>query len=476
MRYESSQQGLSRHFLPVQQCSAASGLTPASVYRFLEERERISLHDLSVIRKNQRDAAESAETSNGEARSVAARSFTLFSVRHSSCARGAELRLSLRLCECYITDISSHPIVACASSIMGAVCSRSSNHRTMSGTSSRKKDHVDLCVNAQVGFLEKTTGLEYWDFVHNALPELDISDIDTSVIFLRRGLSMPLLISGMTGGYEDAERINGDLAEVCQDLRIAIGAGSMRQALENNSFHASWRILRKNAPDVPVLANIGAAEVARMPNAAQAEALVDLLQADALVVHSNPLQEFLQPEGDTRFRGVLEGLHMLCSSLDVPVMLKEVGAGISPEVAQRVRDVGVQWIDVAGAGGTSWAGVEMLRRDDDIEISPAFREWGIPTAEALEAFRRHPVPDLGIIASGGIADGLAIAKCIALGADMAASARPLLTALFEGGIDALHRRILGWKHDLTGAMFLTGSASLAELQRAPLIQRQILST
>ncbi len=346
----------------------------------------------------------------------------------------------------------------------------------MSETSSRKQEHVDLCVNAQVAFVSKRTGFEAWDYIHNALPEIDAADIDTGTEFLGRRLSFPLLVTGMTGGYDDAERINGALAEVCQDVGIAIGAGSMRQALENDSFHASWKVLRRNAPGVPVLANIGAPEVARMHDTAQAEFLVELIEADALVVHTNPLQEFLQPEGDTRFHGVLDGLRMLCSRLSVPVILKEVGAGISADVARRAYDVGIRCIDVAGAGGTSWAGVEMLRRGSDIEVADGFRDWGIPTSEALLAMRSDKPGDLRLIASGGIADGLAIAKCITLGADLAGSARPLLTAMFDGGTDALRRRILSWKHDLTGAMFLTGCRSLAELRRAPIIQRTSAST
>lgn len=338
----------------------------------------------------------------------------------------------------------------------------------MSNTPSRKKDHVDLCVNEQVSFRGKSNGLERWEFVHNALPELDIDDIDPSTEFLGSRLSFPLLVTGMTGGYADAQRINGALAEVCQDLRIAIGAGSMRQALENETFHETYRVLRRNGPDIPVLANIGAVEVAAMRDARPAAYLVDLLQADALVVHANPLQEFLQPEGESRFRGVLDRLAMLVRELDVPVVLKEVGAGISREVAMRAHEVGVRWIDVAGAGGTSWAGVEMLRRAGGCEVSPQFWDWGIPTADALEELRFNRPTDLNLIASGGINDGVMIAKTLALGAQLAGAARPLLTALVDGGIDGLRDRLCGWKRDLLGAMFLTGADSVEQLRRRPI--------
>lgn len=341
----------------------------------------------------------------------------------------------------------------------------------MSRTTSRKKDHVDLCVNEQVSFRGKTNGLEEWYFQHNALPEINVEDIDTSTDFLGKTLSFPLLISGMTGGYAEAERINGDLAEVAEDLRLAIGAGSMRQALENDTFHESYRIMRRNAPTIPILANIGAVEVAAMEDARPAQYLVELIEADALVVHTNPLQEFLQPEGEARFRGVLEGLQLLVRNLPVPVILKEVGAGISREAAMRAHEVGVQWIDVAGAGGTSWAGVEMLRRGEGCEISQEFWDWGIPTAQALIELRINRPEDMRVIASGGITDGVMIAKCLALGAEIAGSARPLLTALMKGGPDALRSRLCGWKRDLLGVMFLTGASDLRRLRRAPICKR-----
>ena len=341
----------------------------------------------------------------------------------------------------------------------------------MSKTSSRKKDHVDLCVNEQVSFRGKTNGLEEWYFQHNALPEINVEDIDTSTTFLGKTLSFPLLVSGMTGGYAEAERINGDLAEVAEDLRLAIGAGSMRQALENDTFHESYRIMRRNAPTIPILANIGAVEVAAMEDARPAQYLVELIEADALVVHTNPLQEFLQPEGEARFRGVLEGLQLLVRDLPVPVILKEVGAGISREAAMRAHEIGVQWIDVAGAGGTSWAGVEMLRRGEGCEISQEFWDWGIPTAQTLEELRINRPEDMHVIASGGITDGVMIAKCLALGAEIAGSARPLLTALMKGGPDALRSRLCGWKRDLLGVMFLTGASDLSRLRRAPICKR-----
>jgi isopentenyl-diphosphate delta-isomerase len=336
---------------------------------------------------------------------------------------------------------------------------------------SRKRDHVDLVLTREVGFAGKTNGLELWEFEHNALPELDLSDVDPSVEFLGRRLSFPLLITGMTGGYADAERWNAMLAEACQEERIALGVGSQRQALESDRFGESWRVARRLAPDVPILANIGAAEVARPDVRARLPALVESLGADALAVHCNPLQEFLQPEGDPRFRGVLDGIAELVRTLAVPVCAKEVGAGISASVARRLFDAGVRFVDVSGAGGTSWARIETMRRGDADEISPAFRDWGIPTADAIRAVARIAPADATLIASGGIADGVAIAVAIALGAHLAGAARPMLLALRDGGSAALLRRIRGWKNDLRGVMCLAGAPGIPQLRSTAVHRR-----
>jgi isopentenyl-diphosphate delta-isomerase len=234
----------------------------------------------------------------------------------------------------------------------------------MSKTSSRKQEHVEAVLHQNVLFKRKTAGFEQWDFVHNALPELNFADIDTSITFLGKRLSLPLMISCMTGGYKDAERINRGLAEVCEEKRIAMGVGSQRQAMEDETFHRSFSVAREAAPSIPFVSNIGAAEVAKKPNLTKLRRIIDLIQADALAVHLNPLQELLQPEGSPNFRGVLAGIERLEKSLGVPIIVKEVGAGISADVARRLLNVGVHIIDVAGAGGTSWAGVEILRSNN----------------------------------------------------------------------------------------------------------------
>lgn len=335
-------------------------------------------------------------------------------------------------------------------------------------TPSRKKQHVQLTVSRDVAFQSKSAGLRHLEFVNNALPELNLSEIDTSTEFLGRRLSAPIMVSSMTGGYREALRINRFLAEACEELGLAMGVGSQRQALEDTQFHRTFSVVREVAPSIPITGNIGATEVASLKNIDGIKRLVDLIRADAFAVHLNPLQEFLQPEGNTNFRGVLSGITKLVRELPVPVIAKEIGAGISPDVARRLLDAGVKHIDVAGAGGTSWAGVEILRSKDD-SLAASFWDWGIPTAEAVRSVAMlKSTRAFTLIASGGVASGLDVAKCIALGADVAAAARPILKSLHTGSINGVRGLLQRWIFELRGAMFLTGSANIAALQRAPL--------
>jgi isopentenyl-diphosphate delta-isomerase len=351
-------------------------------------------------------------------------------------------------------------------------------------TSTRKQEHVALTLAKDVSFRCKTAGFERFEFQHNALPELDFSDVDPSTTFLGKKLSFPFVISSMTGGYDDATRINRQLAEVCAEKQIAMGVGSQRQALEDKKFHRSFSVVREVAPAIPVFGNIGAAEVAKLKDASKVKRLADLIQANAFAVHLNPLQELLQPEGDPHFRGVLNGIEMLVKELSIPVIVKEIGAGISLTVAKRLLDAGVRIIDVAGAGGTSWAGVEILRgskrsrgeksaRKQSGDPNDVFWDWGIPTVDALRQVRglKMQMPTLTIIASGGVTNGLDIGKSIAFGADLAGSARPMLKALETGGKELLLATLSHWEHQLKGAMFLTGSRTIQDLQRQQMVLR-----
>jgi isopentenyl-diphosphate delta-isomerase len=350
-------------------------------------------------------------------------------------------------------------------------------------TSSRKQQHVELTVTRDVNFRTKTAGFERWEFLHNALPELNFADVDPSCSFLGKTMALPLIISSMTGGYGDAARINRQLAEVCRERKIGMGVGSQRQALENSDFHRSYSIVRETAPEIPIIGNIGAAEVARLRDISPVLKLSEMIKADAFAVHLNPLQELLQPEGSPEFAGVLKGIELLVKNLRLPIIVKEIGAGISANVARRLLAVGVTMIDVAGSGGTSWAGVEILRRRKQAsgrhtsnarageDYAAQFWDWGIPTADALRQVSslKDQHPSLKVISSGGIQNGMDIAKSLAFGADLAGMARPMLIALESGGVQALNRLIDKIEMELKGVMFLTGSKSLPDLQRQQLI-------
>lgn len=345
-------------------------------------------------------------------------------------------------------------------------------------TAERKHSHVDVCLNRDVCFDRQDTGLDSWRFEHNATPEIDASEIDPGTEFLGRRTGLPLMISSMTGGYGDALELNRTLAETAEIFGIPLGVGSMRQAIEGRSHRDSFSIVRKSAPTIPVYANIGAPEVAAGLSRGQIDTMLDLIEADALIVHLNPAQELFQPEGSTAFRGFLDRLHTITTTISVPVIAKEVGCGITAAVAAKLADAGVRAVDVAGAGGISWQKVEEFRYIDrfgqDERFSPSalgeLLNWGMPTSECLTEIamlkqRRPEYRSLNIVASGGIRNGLHIAKSIALGADIAASARELLKALHAG---VLEQTIRMWENDLRAAMFLTGSATIEELKKAPI--------
>ncbi|MBM3162095.1 MAG: type 2 isopentenyl-diphosphate Delta-isomerase [Chlorobi bacterium] len=347
-------------------------------------------------------------------------------------------------------------------------------------TIERKHSHVELCLHADVRFDRKTSGFEQFDFRHNALPEIRFSDVELSTTFLGRKIGAPLMISSMTGGYDEALRLNRRFAEAAEHFGIPLGIGSMRQALENSSKRETFSVVRKYAPSVPVFANIGAPEVAGGLAESDMHTLVELVEADALIVHLNAAQELFQPEGNTDFRHVLDQLERLCATVPVPVIAKEVGCGISGECAQKLLDTGVRVIDVAGAGGISWQKVEELRylqqAGEENRFSPeALTEllnWGIPTArciiEVAELKKLPGCAPFDIIASGGISSGMDIAKSLALGAGIAASAGRLLVSVHEG---KLEETIETWLNDLRAVMFLTGSASPEQLQKQHLTSK-----
>ena len=337
-------------------------------------------------------------------------------------------------------------------------------------TPGRKKDHVDICLTEDVAYHEKTAGFERIEFIHNALPELDLKEIDTSTSFLKKKLSFPLMITGMTGGYDGAIKINGDLALVCEEKKLALGLGSQRQALEDDSQLESYNIVRKNAPTIPIIGNIGAAQIVKGLDMKRLQKLLDDIEADALAVHLNALQEAVQFEGDVNFSGVLNGIAKLIKKLKIPVIAKETGAGISYSAAKRLYEIGVEYIDVSGSGGTSWSAVESFRKhkgdssEDKNRLAKKFRNWGIPTVTCIQDVSQ--IKRITVIASGGIKDGVDIAKSIALGATVAGMARPLLKVLMENGTQELGNEVDFIQKELKLAMFLTGSKNMRKLRKA----------
>lgn len=336
---------------------------------------------------------------------------------------------------------------------------------------SRKQDHVRIVVEENAGFKTKTAGWELFEPEYNALPELNADQIDLSTSFLGKDLRMPLMMTGMTGGYGDAVRINAALARACQSAGIAMGLGSQRQALHSSAYHESFTIARKEAPGVPLLANIGAAEIAGADGVDNAQRVVDLVQADAVAIHLNALQELLQPEGSPTFHGVLAGIEKCVQKLSVPVVVKEVGAGISANVAKRLLQAGVRILDVAGAGGTSWAGVE-LQRSSATHMQELW-DAGIPTAKCVREVTalRDSHTSFVCIASGGILSGFDAAKALALGADLAGAARPFIKALEQGGEENLRVCLDQWKEQMRAVMFIAGVKRVDQLRTVALRDR-----
>ena len=333
-------------------------------------------------------------------------------------------------------------------------------------TAQRKSDHIRVNLEEDVGS-GLSTGLEHLRFEHNALPELDLHAVDTRLSFLGRQLRAPLLISSMTGGTAEAGRINRNLAEAAQETGVGMGLGSQRAAIEDPALAETFNI-RDFAPDVLLFANLGAVQLNYGYGPAEAQRAADMVRADALVLHLNPLQEALQPEGDVNFNGLLLKIEKICRGLTVPVVVKEVGWGISPSVARRLVGAGVAAIDVAGAGGTSWSQVEMHRAQDPKQaaLAAAFVDWGIPTAQALVDLRRA-MPEVPLIASGGLRGGIDLAKALALGAKIGAMAGPFLRAAVESTEDVIEL-IERTVNELRIAMFATGSSDLSALSNAKL--------
>jgi isopentenyl-diphosphate delta-isomerase len=340
---------------------------------------------------------------------------------------------------------------------------------TSAQTQNRKADHIRICLEDNVQSPVITTGLEKYRFTHTCLPEIDGKDIDVSTTFLGKHLHAPLLISSMTGGTEQAGIINRRLAEVAQEYKLAMGVGSVRVAVEKPQVANTFAV-RKYAPDILLFANLGAVQLNYDYGIDECLRIIDLVEADALILHINPLQEFIQPRGDTNFHGLLDKISNLCNNLPVPVIAKEVGNGISATMAEKLIAVGVQAIDVAGAGGTSWAMVESERAETVLQrrLGQTFGDWGIPTADCIASIREHD-PNVPLIASGGLRNGLDVAKAIALGADIAGLAMPFLkaAAVSEAAVVELTEVLIA---EITTVLFCTANTNLYKLKQSQNLQ------
>lgn len=333
--------------------------------------------------------------------------------------------------------------------------------------SQRKADHIQINLdeNVRSGL---TTGLERYRFVHQALPDLDLKRINTTLSLFGKTLSAPILISSMTGGTEAAATLNLRLAEAAQESGLAMGVGSQRAALEHPELAKTFQV-RKVAPDILLFANLGAVQLNYGYGIDECRRAVEMIQADALILHLNPLQEAVQAGGDTNFAGLAKKIEEVCKKLEVPVIAKEVGWGISERTAKILADCGVAAIDVAGAGGTSWSQVEMHRAEDeyDQQLAATFVGWGIPTAESILNVKRA-VPGALIFASGGLKDGLDIAKCIALGATLGGMAGQFLKAAAISTEKAVEMMRLT-KKQIEVTMFAAGVGSLEGLKAGKLV-------
>lgn len=338
-------------------------------------------------------------------------------------------------------------------------------------TQERKIDHIKICLEENVQARHVTTGFEDIFFVHRALPEIDKDKIDLSTKVFNHEFSAPIIVGAMTGGTSEATKINAAIAEAVQKLGLGMGVGSQRVAIEDEKLKESFVITRKKAPTAFLIANIGASQLVKGYGLKETKTAVEMIDANALAIHLNPLQEVIQPEGETNFVGVLQKIEEITKALEIPVIVKETGAGISAEVAKKLEAIGVKGIDVAGAGGTSWAAVEYHRAKTvknyfHKRLGETFWDWGIPTAISLIEVSQSTKSE--VIASGGIRSGIDVAKALALGASLSSISLPILHPATKSAehVEKALRLII---EELKNTMFLLGIESIKKLSKAPLV-------
>ncbi|MFX0068862.1 MAG: type 2 isopentenyl-diphosphate Delta-isomerase [Promethearchaeota archaeon] len=336
----------------------------------------------------------------------------------------------------------------------------------------RKLDHIKICLEKPVQAQDKTVGLEDVELIHNAIPEISKKDVDPSLGFLDHNLDAPIIIAAMTGGHPIAKRINATLAEAAKELNVGLGVGSQRAALEDPGLIDTFRVVREIAPDAFIIGNLGAPQLSRGYNLREIEKAVEMIDANAIAIHLNALQEAIQPEGETDFSGVIDAIGEISKKISVPIIAKETGAGIAREEAEILEKSGIAAIDVGGAGGTSWAGVETYRAaesgdEDRNRIGKTFWDWGIPTA--VSAFEVAQSTKLPVIATGGVRSGLDAAKLIALGASAVGIAFPLLQSAYRGDVNKVISTLRIMIEELRITMHLVGAKTIDELKGARVI-------
>ncbi len=333
--------------------------------------------------------------------------------------------------------------------------------------SSRKGEHIKLSLSDEADYDSVTNGFEYYQFIHHAATEVVISEIDFRTKFFSKNINYPFLISSMTGGAAESIEINERLVQVAKALNIPIGVGSQRRSLLDNKFDESYKSIRKFGGDIPILGNIGAAQIVKSQNIIDdINYLVDLIEADAMVIHLNPLQELLQPEGEPNFSGLLKKIEKITTKVKIPIIVKEVGAGIDLDSAIKLLNAGVRGIDVAGAGGTNWAKIELMRSGNDSFLS----QWGNPTSYCLRRIQKLKKNyKFVLISSGGLRKSIDFAKSYALGADFTAAAKLILKLIIDKNEEAAVNFIKSLFEDIKKVMFLTGSRKLSDLRKNKLI-------
>ena len=343
----------------------------------------------------------------------------------------------------------------------------------------RKDDHIKVSMNEDINS-RSSTWLEYVRFVHNSLPEINLKDINISMKFLGKQIKAPLIIGSLTGGTNLGLEINRKLAEAAEKYQIPLMVGSQRIQLEHLETSKSFSVVRKSAPSIPIIANLGISQLIQMENFNSIEKIINSIEANAIAIHLNPLQEIIQPEGETNFSNAMEKISLLNDYLKIPLIIKETGAGLSKNVSNNLIKAGIKYFDVSGLGGTSFAAVEYSRAKKQNNkmksiIGNTFLDWGIPTAASIIETKAVANDSTIIIGSGGIRNGLEIAKSIAIGANISAIAQPFLKRAYNNSkeVESYIETLIS---ELKSSMFLTGCNKIEDLKKAEYLILPPLST